>query len=82
MNAYEIGDKCAWVGADPAWLLTGSGPEPLPNVPGELGNMVGNSNGKTGQTFPVQALWSNQAAEGAGYCAGAGTDLPEPFPSQ
>ena len=26
--------------------------------------------------FPVQATWSNDAAGGAGWCAGAGTDLP------
>ncbi len=82
VNAYEIGDKCAWVGADPVWLVSGTGPEPVPNTPGELGTMVGNNNGHAGQTFPVQALWSNQAAEGAGYCAGAGTDLPQPVPSQ
>jgi CMP/dCMP kinase len=25
---------------------------------------------------PVQSLWSNDSAGGAGYCAGAGTDLP------
>jgi hypothetical protein len=24
----------------------------------------------------VQSLWSNDSAGGAGYCAGAGTDLP------
>jgi len=76
VNQYENGDKCAWVGADPVWLSTGSGPEPVPGVPGELGTMVGNANGHPGQTFPVQALWSNDAAGGAGYCAGAGTDLP------
>jgi hypothetical protein len=28
--------------------------------------------------FPVQSLWSNMAALGAGWCAGAGTDLPLP----
>jgi serine protease len=76
MNQYENGDKCAWVGADPVWLLTGSGPEPVPNVPGSIGTITGDLNGKPGQTFPVQALWSNNAAGGAGYCAGAGTDLP------
>jgi hypothetical protein len=27
--------------------------------------MVGND----GRTYPVQALWSNQALNGAGYCA-------------
>jgi hypothetical protein len=76
VNQYENGDKCAWVGADPVWLITGVGPEPIPNVPGSLGTMVGNNNGHPGQTFPVQSLWSNDAAGGLGYCAGAGTDLP------
>jgi hypothetical protein len=76
MNQYENGDKCAWVGADPVWLVTGTGPEPVPHVPGSLGTIVGNNNGRAGQSFPVQALWSNDAAAGAGYCAGAGTDLP------
>lgn len=65
---YEIGDKCAWVGDN----LTGIGPEPLPGVPGEMGTMRGNA----GEVFPVQSLWSNEAAAGVGYCAGAGTDLP------
>lgn len=76
INQYEIGDKCAWVGTDPVWLVTGQGPEPVPGVPGAVGTIVGNDNGRPGQTFPVQSLWSNQAAQGAGYCAGAGTDLP------
>ena len=26
--------------------------------------------------YPVQSLWSNDSALGAGYCAGAGDDLP------
>jgi hypothetical protein len=76
MNQYEIGDKCAWVGADPVWLASGQGPEPVPGVPGALGTMVGNANGHPGLTFAVQSLWSDNAAGGAGYCAGAGTDLP------
>jgi serine protease len=68
-DANENGDKCAWVGEN---LLTGQGPaEP---VPGAMGDIKGNR----GQTFAVQSLWSNDAAEGAGYCAGAGTDLPQP----
>jgi len=73
---YENGDKCAWVGTSQVWLATGQGPEPIPNFPGEVGTIVGNNNGHAGLTFPVQSLWSNQAAQGAGYCAGAGTDLP------
>jgi len=76
INQYENGDKCAWVGTDPVWLVTGSGPEPVPNMPGAVGSIVGNNNGKPGQSFPVQSLWSNNAAGGAGYCAGSGNDLP------
>jgi serine protease len=67
LDANENGDKCAWVGEN---LLTAQGP-PEP-VPGALGNMTGNS----GDRFAVQSLWSNDSAGGAGYCAGAGTDLP------
>ena len=76
MNQYENGDKCAWVGTDPVWLVTGSGPEPVPNVPGAVGTIVGDKNGSAGQSFPVQSLWSNDSAGGAGYCAGSGTDFP------
>jgi serine protease len=67
LDANENGDKCAWVGEN---LLTASGP-PEP-IPGALGNITGNA----GDRFAVQSLWSNDSAEGAGYCAGAGTDLP------
>jgi hypothetical protein len=67
LDANENGDKCAWVGEN---LVTGSGP-PEP-IPGALGDITGNQ----GETFAVQSLWSNDSAEGAGYCAGAGTDLP------
>jgi serine protease len=67
LDANENGDKCAWVGEN---LLTAQGP-PEP-VPGALGNMTGNA----GDRFAVQSLWSNDSAGGAGYCAGAGTDLP------
>jgi hypothetical protein len=66
-DANENGDKCAWVGEN---LLTAQGP-PEP-VPGALGNMTGNRSDR----FAVQSLWSNDSAGGAGYCAGAGTDLP------
>ncbi len=66
-DANENGDKCAWVGEN---LLTAQGP-PAP-IPGAMGNMKGNAGG----TFAVQSLWSNDSAGGAGYCAGAGTDLP------
>jgi serine protease len=76
VNQYENGDKCAWVGADPVWLITGAGPEPVPGVPGEIGTIVGNNNGRPGQSFPVQSLWDNSAAAGAGYCSGSGHDLP------
>jgi hypothetical protein len=66
-DANENGDKCAWVGEN---LLTAQGP-PEP-IPGALGNTTGNR----GDRFAVQSLWSNDAAGGTGYCAGAGTDLP------
>lgn len=68
LDANENGDKCAWVGES----LTGQ-PGVAP-IPGAMGDITGNA----GQTFAVQSLWSNQAALGAGYCAGAGTDLPVP----
>ncbi|MFL5824335.1 MAG: hypothetical protein ACJ764_12940 [Solirubrobacteraceae bacterium] len=72
-DANENGDKCAWVGEN---LFTGQ--EPVLPVPGAMGDIKGNG----GQTFAVQSLWSKNAAEGAGYCAGAGTDLPQPVPAQ
>jgi serine protease len=68
-DANENGDKCAWVGEN---LLTAQGP-PEP-IYGALGDITGN----TGTRFAVQALWSNAADEGTGYCAGAGTDSPIP----
>ncbi len=64
-SAYENGDKCAWVG----YL---EGITPPSTVPGGLNNITGND----GKLYPVQSLWSNDSAEGAGYCAGAGDDLP------
>jgi len=67
LDANENGDKCAWVGEN---LLTAQGP-PEP-IPGAIGNITGNA----GDRFAVQSLWSNDSAGGAGYCAGAGTDLP------
>jgi hypothetical protein len=67
LDANENGDKCAWVGEN---LFTAQGP-PEP-IPGALGNVTGNR----GDRFAVQSLWSNNAAGGTGYCAGAGTDLP------
>jgi serine protease len=67
IDADENGDKCAWVGENP---LTDQ--QPVLPIPGALGDVKGNG----GQTFAVQSLWSNDAAGGAGYCAGAGTDLP------
>jgi hypothetical protein len=67
VDADEIGDKCAWVGENPA-----TDQEPVLPIPGAMGDIKGNGGG----TFAVQSLWSNAAAGGAGYCAGAGTDLP------
>jgi hypothetical protein len=70
VDANENADKCAWVGEP---LITGLPGEPnvIP-TPGAMGNVTGNQ----GTTFAVQSLWSNDAAAGTGYCAGAGTDLP------
>ncbi|MGZ4281262.1 MAG: hypothetical protein ACXVEM_03695 [Gaiellaceae bacterium] len=63
--AYENGDKCAWVGYT-------EGIAPPSTVPGGLNNITGND----GSLYPVQSLWSNDSAAGAGYCAGAADDLP------
>ena len=70
LDANENGDKCAWVGQPLTGPVPG-GPQVLP-IPGALGDIKGNQ----GTTFAVQSLWSNEAAAGTGYCAGAGTDLP------
>jgi serine protease len=67
-DANENGDKCAWVGES----LGLPGEPTVTPVPGRMGDIQGNQ----GTTFAVQSLWSNAAAGGAGYCAGAGTDLP------
>ncbi len=64
-DSNENGDKCAYVGEAP---LTGTA---LPQ-PGAASNITGNHGGK----FPVQSLWSNEAAGGAGYCAGTDNELP------
>jgi serine protease len=63
-SGWENGDKCAWVGF--------TGAAPASTVPGGLNDITGND----GKTYAVQSLWSNNSAEGAGYCAGAGDDLP------
>jgi len=68
-DANEDGDKCAWVGEN---LLTAQGP-PAP-IYGAMGDITGNA----GTTFAVQALWSNAANAGTGYCAGANTNSPLP----
>jgi hypothetical protein len=70
LDANENGDKCAWVG-EPLTGPVPGGPQVLP-IPGAMGDIKGNA----GSTFAVQSLWSNEAAAGTGYCAGAGTDLP------
>ncbi len=72
VDANENGDKCAWVGEG----LGLPGEPTVTPVPGAINDIKGN----LGKTFAVQSLWSNQAAEGAGYCAGAGNDLPQPLP--
>jgi serine protease len=66
LDANENGDKCAWVGES---LIGASGVTPIPGAMGDIA-------GSQGETFAVQSLWSNDSALGAGYCAGAGTDLP------
>jgi serine protease len=66
-TGYENGDKCAWVGD-----VAGIELEPANTVPGGLNNITGSD----GKQYPVQSLWSNDSAGGAGYCAGAGDDLP------
>jgi hypothetical protein len=70
-GAYENGDKCAYVG-DTAGAAGVSGGPPASTVPGGLNDITGND----GKQYAVQSLWSNQAAGGLGYCAGAGDDLP------
>jgi serine protease len=67
VDSDENGDKCAYVGDDQG----ATDPSGLA-VPGGAGNIVGNRGGQ----FPVQSLWSNASAQGLGYCAGAGNDLP------
>ena len=67
-DANENGDKCAWVGES----LGAPGEPTVTPIPGALNDITGNH----GRRFAVQSLWSNQAAKGAGYCAGAGNDLP------
>jgi hypothetical protein len=64
-SAWENGDKCAWVGYTDG-ITTPS------TVPGGLNNITGSD----GKKYPVQSMWSNDAAGGTGYCAGAGNDLP------
>ena len=64
LTGYENGDKCAYVGD--------FGVGAPSQVPGGMNNVTLSD----GQPYPVQALWSNDAAGGAGYCAGAGDDLP------
>ena len=75
VDGDENGDKCAWVG-EPINAVAAE-----PNAPGEprkfpTPGALGAIKGNHGTMFPVQATWSNDAAGGAGWCAGAGTDLP------
>jgi serine protease len=74
VDANENGDKCAWIGES---LGLPAEPTVTP-IPGALNDIKGNHGGR----FAVQSLWSNQAAAGVGYCAGAGNDLPQPIPAQ
>ena len=70
LDGNENGDKCAYVGISPL-----AGAPGLPNmlpIPGAMGN-IKTSTG----TYAVQALWSDAAAGGTGWCAGVpSTDLP------
>jgi serine protease len=70
VDANENGDKCAWVGEPLVGGVPGA-PNVVP-IPGAMGDIKGNQ----GTTFAVQSLWSNEAAAGTGFCAGAGSDLP------
>ena len=74
LDANENGDKCAWVGEG----LGAPGEPTVTPIPGAINDIKGNHGG----TFAVQSLWSNEAAAGTGYCAGAGNDLPSPVPAQ
>ena len=64
IDGWENGDKCAWVGY--------TGATNASQVPGGLNNIRGND----GKLYPIQTMWSNNSAAGAGYCAGNGNDLP------
>jgi serine protease len=64
-SGWENGDKCAWVGYT-------FGVTAASTVPGGLNNITGND----GKQYAVQSMWSNNSAEGAGYCAGSNNDLP------
>lgn len=63
---WENADKCAWVG-----YTEGIQPGSLA-IPGAMTNITGND----GKQYPIQTLWSNDAAAGTGYCAGGSDDLP------
>lgn len=41
-------------------------------MPSGLNNITGND----AKQYAVQSLWSNSSAAGAGWCAGAGDNLP------
>jgi hypothetical protein len=66
-SGWENADKCAWVGYTEG-IEPGSAP-----VPGGMTNITGND----GKQYPIQTLWSNDAAAGTGWCAGGSNDLPE-----
>jgi hypothetical protein len=68
-DGNENGDKCAYVGLSPTAGV--AGPSILP-IPGAMNNVKF----PDGKTFAVQSLWSDAAAYGTGWCAGAGDDFP------
>jgi serine protease len=66
-SGWENADKCAWVGY--TFGVQGGSL----NIPGAMQNITGND----GKQYPIQTLWSNDAAAGTGWCAGGNNDLPE-----
>jgi hypothetical protein len=70
LDGNENGDKCAYVGLSPVAGV--AGPNILP-IPGAMNNVTF----PDGKTFAVQSLWSDAAAFGTGWCAGAGDDFPQ-----
>jgi hypothetical protein len=73
LDGNENGDKCAYVGLSP--LAGVAGPNILP-IPGAMNNVTFKRGGQNLGTYAVQSLWSDAAAFGTGWCAGANDDFP------